>query len=156
MATTTDDRYYPPTGFHFRVRIDDMESAGDIRFQSVSGLNVQLQTESFKEGGENRFEHAMPTRTKYSDLVLKRGIMLPDPKRNNITAWIKNAVENFIIEPKNLTVELLDENHEPLLVWKVEHAWPKNWKVDDLNAEQGKVLIETIELNVNRFRLDVK
>ncbi len=152
MPAPTDDRYYPPTGFHFRVRIDGMESAGDIRFQSVSGLNVQLQTEQFKEGGENRFEHAMPTRTKYSDLVLKRGIMLPN--QSAITRWIKNAVENFIIEPKNLTVELLNEDHEPLLVWKVEHVWPKSWKVDDLNAEQGKVLIETIELNVNRFRLE--
>lgn len=119
MAATTDDRYYPPTGFHFRVRVDGMESAGDIRFQSVSGLNVQLQTEALKEGGENRFEHAMPTRTKYSDLVLKRGIMLPN--QSAITKWIKNAVENFVIEPKNLTVELLDENHEPLLVWKIEH-----------------------------------
>jgi len=150
MAAPTDDRYYPPTGF--RVRIDGLEATGDIRFQSISGLNVQMQTEQLKEGGENRFEHAMPTRTKYSDLVLKRGIMLPD--QSAITTWIKRSMENFLFDPKNLTVELLDENHEPLLVWKVEHAWPKNWKVDDLNAEQGKVLIETIELNINRFRLE--
>ena len=151
MTKTTDDTYYPPVGFHFRVRIDGMENAGDIRFQSVSGLNVQTQTESFKEGGENRFEHALPARTKYSDLVLKRGMMHPD--QSAITVWIKDAVEKFIIKPKNLTVELLDEKHQPLLVWRVEHAWPKNWKTDDLNAEQGKVLIETIELNVNRFTL---
>lgn len=145
------DSYYPPAGFHFRVRIDDMEGDNDIRFQSVSGLNVQIQTESHKEGGENRFEHAMPTRTKYSDLILKRGIM--PVGQSKITQWVKDAVEHFIIQPKNLTVELLGEKPEPILVWRVEHAWPKNWKVDDFNAEQGKVVIETLELNINRFTL---
>jgi phage tail-like protein len=145
------DTYYPPVGFHFRVRIDDLEGANDIRFQSVSGLNVQIQTESHKEGGENRFEHAMPTRSKYSDLILKRGIMAPG--ESAITGWVKDCVEKFIIKPKNLTVELLGEDHEPVLTWRVEHAWPKNWKTDDFNAEQGKVVIETLELNVNRFTL---
>ena len=147
----TDDKYYPPVGFHFRVRIDEMAGASDIRFQSVGGLNVQMQSESYKEGGELRFEHTLPTRTKYSDLVLKRGIV--HPGQSGITKWIKKAVENFIIEPKNLTIDLLGEDHEALFTWKVEHVWPKNWKVSDLNAEKGEVVIETLELNVNRFTL---
>lgn len=146
------DAYYPPLGFHFKVHIDDMDGENDIRFQSVSGLNVQLQTEAYKEGGENRFEHAMPTRTKYSDLVLKRGLM--SPGQSGITRWVKDAVEKFIIKPKNLTVELFGENNkDPVMVWKVEHAWPKNWKIDDFNAEQGKIVIETLELSINRFTL---
>ena len=34
---------------------------------------------------------------------------------------------------------------------KIMHAWPKNWKIGELNAERGEVLIETLELNYNYF-----
>jgi len=35
--------------------------------------------------------------------------------------------------------------------WVVIHAWPKNWKLGEFNAERSEVLIETLELNYNRF-----
>ncbi len=148
----TDDHYYPPVGFHFLVEIDGFKEDADIRFQSVGGLNQQMQTEALKEGGENRFEHALPTRAKSSDLVLKRGLVNSAAK-DSLTRWIRDTIEQFRIVPKNLTVKLLNEGHEPLMTWKVEHAWPKNWKVSDLNADKSELVIETIELSVNRCTL---
>ena len=41
----------------------------------MSGLSVEYDVEEFKEGGENRFTHKLPVRTKYADLVLKRGML---------------------------------------------------------------------------------
>src|SRR5215217_6630242 len=82
--------YYPPVGFHFKVEFlnfsDDIEFSkeNDVRFQSVSGLSVEYDSETFKEGGENRFEHKLPVRTKYPDLSLKRG-MLTDSK---LIKWV--------------------------------------------------------------------
>ena len=55
------------------------------------------------------------------------------------------------IEPINLDIVLLNENHEPLMKWKVIHAWPVSWKFGELNAEKSEVLLETLELNYNRF-----
>lgn len=147
---------YQITGFHFKVSFNDLEgnTESDIQFQSVSGLNVQYDTESYKEGGENRFEHVVPTRSKYSDLVLKRGIFRPGD--SGITQWCKNAFDNMQFKPLNLEVILLDQEHEPLLQWNVVHAYPKNWKLSDLNAEKGEVLIETFELNYNYFIMNKK
>jgi hypothetical protein len=34
--------YYPPVGFHFRVEFLNIGNDNDVRFQSVSGLNVEL------------------------------------------------------------------------------------------------------------------
>ena len=151
MKNPSQVGYYPPLNFHFQVHFEDLGNAGDVQFQSVGGLSVQMQTETLKEGGENRFEHIMPVRTKYNDLVLKRGMLNTD---SPVTKWIQEALDNFQFAPKNLTVFLYGEDRsQPLLVWKVTHAWPKSWKVDDLNAEQGKVLIETIELTYNYFKL---
>jgi phage tail-like protein len=143
---------YQTVGFHFAVSFNGLGMDNlDARFQSVTGLDVSLETESVKEGGENRFEHVLPVRRKYTDLVLKRGLLSPKVG-SKITAWCKEAFDNYKIQPLNLEVVLLNENHQALMKWEVVHAWPKNWKLGELNAERSEVLIETLELNYNRFK----
>lgn len=139
--------YYPPVGFHFRVEFVDLGNGNDTRFQSVSGLNAEYDTESFKEGGENRFEHKLPVRTKFPDLSLKRG-MLTDSK---VLKWCLDALQNRVIDPRTIQVTLLNEKHEPLRVWSVFNAWPRKWQVSDLNAQENSVVIETLELSYNYF-----
>ena len=143
----SDPAYYPPVGFHFRV-----SGAGgdiDIAFQSVSGLSVQMQNETYKEGGENRYEHTLPVRSKYADLVMKRGVVVRG--QSELTRWFHSAFHDFEFRGKNLTVELLNEKQEPLMLWKVVNALPKNWKFGDLNAERGEIFIETMELSYSYF-----
>ena len=144
---------YPPVNFHFRVQFLGLPSGSDedIRFQSVSGLNVHMETETLREGGENRFKHVLPTHRRYSNLVLKRGLLRP--KESRLTDWCKDAFDNFIFNPIDLVVQLLNENHEPIVLWYVAHVWPKRWILGELNAEKGEVLIETFVLNYNYFEL---
>jgi phage tail-like protein len=143
---------YPPVGFHFRVVFTGIgEEQIDSRFQSVSGLSVELETESRKEGGENRFEHVLPIRAKYPVLTLKRGLV-PDSKL--LAEWCREAFGNLQISPKNLTVSLLNGEHQPLLTWNVVHAWPRKWSLTDLNAEQNALAIETFELQYQYFTLE--
>ena len=138
-------------GFHFAVTFNGLnEESIDARFQSVSGLDVRLETEEIKEGGENRYTHSVPTRRKYADLTLKRGLLSPSAG-SAITAWCLKAFEEMRVIPVNLDVCLLDENHNVLMKWQVRHVRPKSWKVAELNAERGEVLIETIELSYNSF-----
>lgn len=165
--------YYPPVGFHFKIHLtkrvknkskttlDDgalaldkeFNKPIDIAFQSISGLNAQLQAETYKEGGENRFEHTLPVRTKYSDLVLKRGVVLAGS--SELTQWFKLAFDEFKFLPKDALVQLLgesgDERDKPLMIWNVVNVLPKNWKFGDLNAERGEILIETMELSYSYF-----
>ena len=142
--------YYPPLSFHFKVEfsnISDQET--DVQFQSVSGLSVEIETEEFAEGGENRFKHRFPVRTKFPNLVLKRGLL----KDSKLISWCKNAIEGFQFEPTNLTVKLLNEEHQPLITWNVVNAYPIKWEVSELNAEENKLSIETIELAYNYFKV---
>lgn len=142
--------YYPPIGFHFTVKFTDIEERKfDHYFQSVSGLSVDLEIEEIAEGGENRFKHKLPIRTKYPNLVLKRGMLLD----SGVINWCREALENFVITPINMTVSLLDEKHEPLQTWNVVHAYPVKWNLSDFNAEENKVVIETLELTYNYFKL---
>lgn len=150
------DIYYPPVSFHFKVEFGFTEAlhgvtAGnyDIMFQSVGGLSTELQTEALKEGGENRFEHEVPVRTKYPNLVLKRGIV----KDSGLIKWCLNTFEHLEIRPVDLEVKLLNEKHEPLITWAVKQAWPKKWSIEDLTAIESKVLIESLELRYQFFTI---
>jgi phage tail-like protein len=113
---------------------------------------VSYDTEQIKEGGENRFEHVIPTRTKCSPLVLKRGLLKPSD--SGLTRWLQKAFNDEEIDTiETVVVKLLNEEHKPLMLWTINNVWPRSWKMGELNAEQGAVLIETLELNYNRLIL---
>lgn len=139
--------YYPPWGFYYKVEFECSKDANDVRFQTISGLSVEYDFESFKEGGENRFEHKLPGRTKYADMVLKRG-MLTD---SGLITWFMDAFQNRVFRPTNVTVILMNEHGEPLRTWKVASAVPKKWLVSDLNANESSLVIETLELTYRYF-----
>lgn len=159
QAVIKPDNFWQAVGFHFSVTFFGLPKNGggkdagsdlDIRFQSVTGLEATISTEELKEGGENRFEHNIPVRRTYSPLVLKRGLLRPDD--SSLSAWCRRALEDQQIKPLNLVkVALLDESHNILMYWNLAWVWPRSWKLAELHAERSEVLIETLELNYNRF-----
>ena len=143
--------YYPPTGFHFKVEVLGLPpNDNDVRFTEVSGLSLELATEEIAEGGENRFIQKYPTRAKYPDLVLKRGLLVS----SEVLSWIQRCIQGYQIEPKDVNVKLLNEEHQPLLTWHVVKAYPTKWAVSDLNASNNAVVIETLQLTYQYFTLD--
>lgn len=143
--------YYPPLGFHFKVEVLGLAPGGnDVRFTEVSGLSVELGTEEVAEGGENRFLQKYPGRAKYPELVLKRGLLLS----SEITAWIRECVEDLNIQPKNIDVKLLNEKHQPLMTWHLVNAYPTKWAVSDFNATNNAVVIESLQFFYQYFTVD--
>lgn len=138
--------YYPPLGFHFLVEFGDDKDQS--QFQSVSGLTVDIETEEITEGGENRFKHKLPVRARYPNLVLKRGL----GTNSKLLEWCQKASEGFEFEPADLVIKLLNQENEPLLSWNVVNAYPVKWAVSEFNAEESRVVIETIELTYSYFK----
>jgi len=141
--------YYPPVGFHFKVEVLDIPATDhDVRFTEVGGLSVEMGSEEVAEGGENRFLQKFPTRTKYPELMLKRGLLV----NSEFIKWIRECLEDFNIQPKNVDIQLLNENHEPLMTWHVVNAFPTKWHVSDLNATSNSLVIESLQLYYQYFR----
>lgn len=141
---------YPPVGFHFLVGFLLVPQAPeDFQFQEVSGLNVSLETESYVEGGENRFTHQLPTRTRYGDIQLKRGLA---SVTSGLFHWVRNSLEFFHFQPVNVTISLLNDNHVPIASWLVVNAVPKRWEVSSFNAEQSTYVVETLTLSCQYFK----
>ena len=141
--------YYPPLSFYYKVEFGISKDKNDVRFQSVSGLSVEYDFESFKEGGENRFEHKLPVRTKYADMVLKRGMVTG----SEVINWFLKAFRDREFSPTDINVILMNEKGEPLRTWKVAHAIPKKWLVSDLNANESAIVIEPMELTYRYFTI---
>jgi phage tail-like protein len=142
--------YRPPAGFHFRVEFGVPDAPGnDTRFREVSGLTRELEEETYNEGGENRFVHKLPVRGRYGDLVLKRGLLVD----SGVREWCERAIYELDIEPVPVFVTLLNDEHEPLQSYSVVNAWPKKWSISDFNAESSEVVIETLELAYQYFKV---
>lgn len=134
MATT-----YPLPVFHFQV-----EWGGSrIGFTEVSGLTIETQAIEYREGNSPEYHKIkMPGMQQFSNISLKRGITKGD---NELFQWL-NTVSLNTIERRDLTISLLNENHEPVVVWKIKNAWPTKVEGPTLNSTGNEVAIEHAEL----------
>jgi phage tail-like protein len=139
----------PQVGFHFMVLFEIFpQFPNDIRFQEVSGLNVEVEMETRAEGGEHRFVHQLPVRSKYGDVTLKRGKFL----FTGLTLWCRQATEEFNFKPSNVLISLMNEQHIPLCNWYLINAIPKRFEVSGLNAQNNELVVETLVLSYQYFK----
>ena len=143
--------FTPPVGFHFLLRIEGLEpeflGLPDIGFTEVSGISHQISTEEFKEGGENRYAHRLPTAVTYGNLVCKRGMMIG----SQAYKWWTTSIETFSFKPTNIILILLNELHVPVMAWNFNQAYPVKWSVDGFNSTQNGILIESMEFTYQYY-----
>ena len=81
---------------------------------------------------------------------LKRGLLVD----SDVVRWMRDAIEDFTIAPRDVDVSLLDAEHQPLLTWHLTRAYPTRWAVSDLNASSNTVVVESMQLFYQSFTLD--
>ncbi|HUB90427.1 MAG TPA: phage tail protein [Dyella sp.] len=142
------DPYAPtlPAAFYFTVSVNSSSSGPDSSFQEVSGIELTMEVDELREGGENRFVHQLPTGVKQKRLTLKRGVA---PDSSPLVGWCKRTLEDGLsvqIELATVDVKLLDEKSNPLRGWSFTNAYPVRWEIDTFNSTKNEVALETIEL----------
>ena len=137
---------YPLPKFHFQVEWNGTK----IGFTEVSGLDVETEIIEYRQGANPEyFKTKQPGMTKFSNITLKRGTFQSD---NEFYDWWKETKffqegnSTGSIFRRDLTISLLNENHEPIVVWKVKNAFPTKVQSTDLKADGNEVAIESIEL----------
>ena len=130
---------YPMPSYHFSVQW----GGARIGFQEVSGLNIQVDAVEYREGSNPEFHPLkMPGQLHYSNIVLKRGIV---PNDNDFFAWI-NTIRLNTAERRDIVVQLLNGNHEPVVSWKIRNAFPVRYSGPVLLASGSEVAMEELEL----------
>ena len=142
---------WPLPAFHFQVLFTNpLFWAMDTSFSEVSGIGATIEADEYREGGSDNVVYHLPTAVKMTNLVLKRGIA---PPTSALVMWCQDTFsEDFSeLEPRDLSVMLLDESAMPVRTWVFYGAYPVGWKVDSFNSTKNEVAIEEIELCYNSF-----
>jgi phage tail-like protein len=130
---------YPLPVFHFSV-----DWGGTVlAFSEVTGLNVEVQQIEYRDGLRPEYSTTkMPGLKKYGNITLKRGVMASD---NEYFEWVKSIKLNKP-ERRDIIISLLNEEHAPVMTWKVVNAWPTKITSPDLKAGANEAAIESLEI----------
>lgn len=130
---------YPLPKFHFRVEW----GGSNIGFSEVSGLNIENKMIEYRDGASPEYNKIkMPGMREFSNITLKRGVFQGD---NDFYNWL-NTISLNAVERRDLTITLLNEKHDPVVVWKVKNAFPVKVQSTDLKADGSEVAIEQLDL----------
>ena len=128
---------YPLPKFHFQVQWGGTK----IGFTEVTGLEVTTEKIEYRDGASKEYHKVrMPGMQTFGDLTLKRGVFAGD---NEFYDWW-NTVALNTVERRDITISLLNEAHQPVVVWKVKNAWPTKVTSTDLNASGNETAIESL------------
>lgn len=122
-----------------------------IGVSEISGLNVELDVVERRDSASPEFSKTkMPVAIRYSDIVLTRRIHKGD---NEFYNWI-NQYQLNTIERRDLTISLLNESHDPTVVWRVKNAFPRKYIGPVLNANQPGPAMESLILAHEGLRVE--
>lgn len=130
---------YPLPKFHFRVEW----GGSKIGFTEVTGLNIENEMIEYRDGSSPEYHKVkMPGLQKYGNITLKRGMFNGD---NEFFQWL-NTVSLSKVERRDVSIALLNENHEPVYIWRVKNAFPVKVVAPDFKSDANEVAVETVEI----------
>lgn len=130
---------YPLPVFHFIVEWGGQR----VGFSEVAGLTQENQVIEYRDGSFPEYSSIkMPGLRKFSNVTLKRGIIQSD---NDFSKWLLTVKLNTV-ERRDLVISLLNEEHLPVMVWKIHHAFPVKVEGPGLKASGNESAIESIEV----------
>jgi phage tail-like protein len=130
---------YPVPKFHFSVDWGGTR----LGFTEVSGLDMATDAIPYREGNAKTYNSVMvPGRQHYTEVVMKRGTFPGDIQF--FTEWQQSLLFSEMTALRDVTISLLDDQHQPLMIWKLKNAWPCKLKCTDLNARASEIAIESL------------
>jgi phage tail-like protein len=136
-VATLPTRPDPVGELRFQV---DLPGVNIGRFRECTGLAAEIEVKEYSEGGVNDRVHKLPTRMKYPNLVLKRGVTYEDA----LLKWLWSTQRKT--ERINVTVSLMGPDGKAVRSWVFNEAFPIKWTGPNMNAGSNQVATETLEI----------
>jgi phage tail-like protein len=118
------------------------------RFRECSGIAVEVETKDYMEGGNNDWVHKLPTRVKYPNVVLKRGIT----HESALLDWFNKAHTDYPANFQELTIEMRGPGGVTVRAWSFMDAYPIKWTGPNMNASSNQIATETLEMVHKGFK----
>ena len=142
------DNNSPMTNFQFKVEFGGEETT---TFQEVILPESEIEIIEYRDGSDVLSSvRKVPGRTKYTNLILKRGII----NSSELYTWFKQTKQGTL-ERRDITVSILNEEKEPFAIWKMTNCWPTKYSGSTLDAKDNKIVIETVEIATEDVNFEI-
>ena len=127
----------------FKIEIEGVTQGA---FAAMDGIESTTEVVHYADA-DDIIEHKRPGRTRYSNIVLKRGFVNTD----ELWQWYKNVADGKI-ERKSGSIILAGDDGSEIMRYNFFEAWPCRWKSFKLNASsKTKSIIEELEIAVEKI-----
>jgi phage tail-like protein len=161
--------------FNFRLTLNRtgggaITPLGDGAFQECTGLDVEMDVQELVEGGRNDGVIRRVGRGKYTNIVLKRGMLFPSTGtvanpasgtvKNELWAWIQDVLRGVRpVRRYDGVVEILDGGGQAggrvVATWVFDRGLPAKIAGPHLNAKTGEIAVEELTIAHEGLRLRI-
>jgi phage tail-like protein len=135
----------PLRSYNFKLEINGIVEG---HFTDCTGLSVNVQVITYREGGNSQTTYKLPGPVTYGDITLKYGLTETD----DVWRWFMAAVDGRL-DRRNVSIVLIDNDGvTERMRWNLFNAWLAQWTGTVLSAtaqtiavEQVKLVFETLE-----------
>ncbi|HEV2860976.1 MAG TPA: phage tail protein [Pyrinomonadaceae bacterium] len=133
----------PYASFNYLLVIDNVQAGG---FSECTGLQVEVKTFDYKEGGRNHTTLKFPEHASFGNVTLKRGVT----NSNELLNWQLDAAAGRFRRQSsqgiNFAIVLRNEQGQRVKQWNLIRAFPVKWTGPDLKAGAGEMAVESLEI----------
>jgi len=132
-------------------------------FSTISGLNITTQNITYREGGFNTTVHQIPGMTTFQPITFTRGAIFGNDQAITWMRGLFAAAAGTGLNPGGagatgagfrVNIAIYVNNHPntdvandyPQMVFNVYNAWITNLSYSDLDATNGALMFETMQL----------
>lgn len=150
-------RYNPLRGYNFQISLlksssslaanvatialQNLASRSSGGFSECSGLEMTMDVEDYMEGGNNNTVLKFPTRIKWNNITLKKGLTLG----TELWDWFDSFVQGKG-ERRDGLIILNNEAQLPQVAWGFRRGLPISYTAPPMNASQNEVAVESIQI----------
>lgn len=155
MPATKKDHLFQSSGGTTATFLVEIGENPVGRFTECQGLEIEIEVETYQEGGVNGHVHQLPGRMTWPHLVLKRGVTWD----NDLLDWFhKSTGSTFNAEGKvareTVGITLISGTGERLRTWTLYEAMPVKWTGPSFSNTSDEIPTEELELAHHGFECE--
>lgn len=139
---------FPFSGnFNFLVEVEDLDGGTSSvvgGFSKVSGISSESDVIAYSTGSDPSTVK-IPGRSRYGNIRLQRGVT----NSRDLYEW-RRHIEQGLADVRSGSIVLLDAAMEEKARWNFYGGWPARYEGPLLDAEDGAISVETLEIAVEK------
>lgn len=143
---------YPFTTFNFSVEINKGDDSGPLcaaAFSECDGLEMSMEVKTIREGGNNGRQIRLSGPLAFGQLTLKRGMST----NFDLWTWFTQSLDDPRLRADAEVVMIGADRKTECARFVISRCVPVKLKAPALNAREGQVAIEELQLAYESIRL---